>query len=244
MPASRLSEILNNVHGVSSARGEAIARHLKLKGLVKDAFITSVTALHGRSAAQRTAAATRLTSIEEKLAKLTREASWSNAIVGWYYAAVQQLTMLKSFSSNPAWMAARLGITEHQVEEALRYLLRLGHLAKDHRGRLVLGPTTTRGANGLPARMMRLRRDEILEKAAEAVRRARFENLALGNDFPTTVLALDEKRLDEAHAILRDCQRALYELATETKNPTGIYAIATQLFRLDVTLNAADEKAF
>lgn len=233
MPASRLSEVFSGIHGVSPERGEMLAKKLKLVGLVRDVFTTSIAAAHGRSAAQRGAAELRLAAASEKLAQLSREASWSNAIVGWYYGAVQQLTRLNEFKRDLGWIAARLGITEHQVTSALRYLLRLGHLAEDRRGQLVFGPTAQRGANGLPSRMMRLRRDDILDMAREAVRRARFENLALGNDFPATILALEKRRLPEAHAILRDCQRALYELAAETKSPDGIYTIAMQLFRLD-----------
>src|SRR4051812_32553988 len=74
MPPSRLSDVLNGVHGISPQRGETLAKKLKLDGLVREEFVASVIAAHGRSATQRSAARTRLAAATEKLERLTREA--------------------------------------------------------------------------------------------------------------------------------------------------------------------------
>jgi uncharacterized protein (TIGR02147 family) len=216
-PPSRLSEILNGRRGLSEDGAARIARKLKLAGLVKDSFLTSVAALHGRSAARREVAARRFAEVSGKIDELGRKAAFSKVIVGWYHGAVQHAVRLRDFQPEARWIARRIGILEAQATAALRYLQRLGHLEEQH-GKLILGPSARRDESGLPQTMLRLDRDGLLAQAPDDA------------DFAGLTVAIEAGRLEEARQAVRACQRALLDLSEASAKPDALYTLAIQLF--------------
>lgn len=94
-------------------------------------------------------------------------------ISDWYHYAILELTYVKGFNADPAWICKRLGITKSECTIAVKRLLRLGLLEETPEGSLrdvsengeltSLHPTMTSGA----ARNYQIQLLELSKKSVE-----------------------------------------------------------------------------
>jgi uncharacterized protein (TIGR02147 family) len=225
---SRISEVLNGRRGISETAGARLARRLGLEGLVRDGFVASIAAQHGRGAARKAAAATRLERLDAKVREAADAAKPSYYRLAWYNGAVLQLAKLKRVKLTVATIVERLGIRDYQAEMALRYLQRTGYLRQGE-GRLVLGAAGRAEDAGRPTQHLRLQLSQMLDKAREASEALPEDH----PDFPTTTLALDAQRVDELRALIGAFQHQVRLLAAQSRGRDRVYGLNLQLFRLD-----------
>lgn len=126
MPASKLSEVLNEKKGISPSRANEIASILKLAGEEREIFNLSVRAMHSRNPKD----------------KVTFQAELENYLVGikskkstqlnaWYFGAVKVIEESRVSTNNA--IADFLGLTKLQIENAKRYIKRMAKLYPDRK---------------------------------------------------------------------------------------------------------------
>lgn len=148
----------------------------------------------------------------------------------WHHLAILDLTGLKDFRSEAAWVAGRLGLTEEQVVDAVERLRRLGLLkvtkdgwTKSHRKISVPTPAMSEGA-------LRAYHREMLQKAMAQLDRTdtpAFE----ARDITGSLIPVDPSRLPEAKRRIRRFRKTIIEYLS-TGESTELYALNVQLFPL------------
>lgn len=134
MSPSRLSEILSGVHGVSEKTADKIAVALKMKPAARKFWKDLVVSQSARSVKIRELAAKRVSEMRKAESFKGLKEEQFRVISDWYHAAILELTQVKGFKSDVAWIAERLGINRVHAEQALERLKQLGLLRQTLEG--------------------------------------------------------------------------------------------------------------
>lgn len=132
---SRLHHILDGRIGLSREAAEKAADRLDLMESDRALFLAMVESKHGRSKVQKQLAEANLHAITSPDVRLLTETEFS-LLKHWYLMAILLLIDTKGFQSSPAWIAAKLGISEETTEEALQSLIAHDFLRRDEDGNL------------------------------------------------------------------------------------------------------------
>jgi uncharacterized protein (TIGR02147 family) len=144
----------------------------------------------------------------------------------------------RNFTSNPNWIAKRLGISVSEVKDALERLTRLGLIHVNDRGDLVRGKAKFRTTDDVVNLSLRQAHSDNLELARNSLARDSVDQ----RDFTAATMAIDPKKLPEAKERIRKFQDDLAELL-ESGSQTEVYKICIQLFPLtDLNTEKSDEK--
>jgi uncharacterized protein (TIGR02147 family) len=231
--SSRLSQILHGKQGLSEDRALEIARLLGLSTREAEIFRTQVRASDSRSKSKRRVAEIELES--RQLASSPTQTLQMDAfrvISDWYHFALLELTTLPSFKSESAWIAKRLGISRHEVDQAIERLKRL-ELLEEKRGRLRSTETHLYTGEGVPSEAIRKFNKQILAKAVQAIDLQPLEE----RDITTLTVAISASDLPEYRDMIRDLRRRINQRAMEKSNksrrgPDEVYCLGIQFFRM------------
>jgi uncharacterized protein (TIGR02147 family) len=142
----------------------------------------------------------------------------------WYHFAILELTELKGFRTEPAWIARKLGISPLEVELAIERLTDLGLLSLRD-GKLEKEKNCSIG--DIPSEAIRKFHRQNIERAARALKAQPFEQRHVSG----TTMAIDSRRLPLAiKRINRFRQELMKELEQGERN--HVYQLNVQLFRL------------
>lgn len=225
MPASKLSQNLRGLCGISVAKAEKIAAKLQMRDDEKQLFLALVESQHARSRVARQQAQASLQKIrEEKLDEMSLETF--STIRDWYHMAILEMTDIKGFRPDPEWIAAKLGLPADIVREAVQRLQNLELL-------LIEGDTWRQThaelelPSGVPSRTIREHHKQILTKAIVALDQVAVER----RDYSSQTFAFDHNNLNEVKNMIREFQRKLGKLSHQgTKD--SVYVMSMQLFPL------------
>lgn len=148
-------------------------------------------------------------------------------IADWHHLAILSLVRTRDFRSEPAWIAARLGLPVSTVTTALERLLRLGLLEKGPRGKLSRGEARYRTSDDVSSASIRAAHAQYLNHALGALERLPVE----ARDFTSLMLPMDPARLARAKEMIRQFQD---EFSTEVEAGGGseVFQLCIQLFPL------------
>jgi uncharacterized protein (TIGR02147 family) len=149
------------------------------------------------------------------------------AISDWYHYAILELTHTKKFKSNSQWIAARLGISTHEVEQAVHRLKLLELIEENSSGQLTRTDVNVSAIFGVPSAALRKFNRQLLEKAAESLEEQSIEE----RDITTITMAIDPERLTEAKKMIAQFRRKICQFL-EQGNRTEVYSFVPALFRL------------
>jgi uncharacterized protein (TIGR02147 family) len=219
---------LNGRHGLSPARGHAVAAALGLSGQMSELFVNLVTAHHGRDPRTKKSAEKR---VQRDLSQLDfyrlSEDSWQ-LIADWYYFAILELTKLSSCDSSHSYFSKALGLPQQVVSDAIARLLR-SNLLKRAKGRLVAtNANVAVGDSGMPNDAIRLGHKQTLERAIHAIYNQNLEQ----RHFSSINFVMSRDALPRAKELIRNFRR---ELAAEVRKfPAAdrVYTLSVQLFDL------------
>jgi uncharacterized protein (TIGR02147 family) len=225
MPASKLSQNLRGLCGISVAKAEGIADKIQLRDDDRRLFLALVESQHARSRVARQQAATALEKIRrDKMDELSAE---KFAIVrDWYHMAILEMSDMVGFRNDAAWIGSRLDLPVDIVKEALARLLEVG-LLKEDEGRLVQTQMDLELPSGLPSRSVREHHKQILTKAIVAVDEVPVEE----REYSTQTFAIARSVLPELKSLVREFQRQVARLSSQGEKD-GVYALSIQLFPL------------
>ncbi len=225
MPASKLSQNLRGLCGISVAKAETIATRLQMRDDEKQLFLALVESQHARSRVARQQAVVALSHIrQERLDELSLEKF--SAIRDWYHMAILEMTELRGFKSDPAWIAEKLALPADLVREAIDRLVLLGLLSKEND---VLRQTARdlELPSGVPSRTIREHHKQILTKAINAVDTVDMEK----REYSSHTFAVSAKALPELKNTIKEFQRKISKLSHGGEKD-AVYVLSVQLFPL------------
>ncbi len=139
MPASKLSQNLRGLCGISVAKAEKIAEKLQMASGERQLFVALVESQHARSRVARGQARKEVEKLaqQEKLSSLGIEKF--SVVRDWHHSAIMEMLNLDSENPTPENIAGRLNLPQDLVNESISRLLSLEMIGKDEHG--VLRPT-------------------------------------------------------------------------------------------------------
>lgn len=224
MPASKLSQNLRGLCGISVAKAEKIAVKLQMRDDERQLFLALVESQHARSRVARQQATTALQKIrEEKINELSLEKF--STIRDWYHMAILEMTDIKGFRADENWIAEKLGLPVDLVKEAVQRLQTLELLRIEGDGRWIQSQQDLELPSGVPSRTIREHHKQILTKAIVAVDSVPVER----REYSSMTFAMDKTVLNEMKNCIREFQRKMSRLSQQGEKDS-VYILAMQLF--------------
>lgn len=225
MPASKLSQNLRGLCGISVAKAETIADKLQMREDDRQLFLALVESQHARSRVARQQAASALENIRrDRMAELDVEKF--SVIRDWYHMAILEMTEITSFRPDPQWMASRLDLPVDIVREAINRLSELG-LLRTEGPRWEQSSTDLELPSGGPSRAVKEHHKQLLTKAIVAVDEVAIEE----REYSSQTLAVPKAAIPEIKNLIREFQRKVARLANGASKDE-VYALTIQLFPL------------
>ncbi len=228
--APKLSQILRGLCGLSKESAKKISERIGLEGNEQELFVTLVESEHSRSKFGKSYAKAKLDSLKFESYDLIALEKFQ-IISDWWHFAILELTNLKSFKSDPAWIAKRLNISKEQASKAIELLLDHGLLKYDSSKKNLkqthanLATPTT----GIPSQHIRSHHTQILSKAITSL-----ETVGVAErDFSSNTLSIDATQIEEARKALREFRRKFCKKIQINKPQNRIYCLSMQFFPLD-----------
>lgn len=225
MPASKLSQNLRGLCGISVAKAETIADKLQLREDDRQLFLALVESQHARSRVARQQAATSLERFRrDRMEELSAEKF--SVMRDWYHAAILEMTEMTGFKSDPTWIASRLDIPVETVNEAVARLVEVELLdTREEPWRQTKKDLEV--PSGLPSRSVREHHKQILSKAMVAVDEVGVDE----REYSSQTFAIPRTALPELKSMIREFQRKVGRL-TYGVRPDDVYELSIQLFPL------------
>lgn len=225
MPASKLSQNLRGLCGISVAKAETIADKMQMRESDRQLFLALVESQHARSRVARQQAAHQLESIRrDKMDELTLEKF--SVVRDWYHMAILEMTDIAGFKPDLVWMSARLDLPVELVREAVERLRQLELLDLTD-GRWQQTHKDLELPSGLPARSVREHHKQILNKAMVAADEVPVDQ----REYSSQTFAVSRSLLPELKTLIREFQRKVARLAGQSEKD-DVYELSIQLFPL------------
>lgn len=223
MPASKLSQNLRGLCGISVAKAEKLADCLQMRDDERILFLALVESQHARSRVAREQAVKSLAKIrEEKIDELSLEKF--SAVRDWYHMAILEMTEIRGFRASPEWIAEKLGLPIDIVTEAVKRLQTL-ELLRVEDSTWAQTQTDLEVPSGVPSRTIREHHKQLLTKAIIAVDQVPVEK----REYSSNTFSLDMSCLPEIKNLLREVQRKISRLA-HTGQKDAVFVLGMQLF--------------
>lgn len=228
MSAPRLSQVLNQKHGLSIDAAKLIATKLRLSPEVRLWFCDSVGAMHARGFTQRS-------NFKEKIKQYKHEAKtyselqmeYFKVISDWYHFAILELTYHKDFKNDIVWISRVLEISEAEAEQAIERMKSL-ELIREEDNRLVDVFKFLATPSDVPSASIKKFNTQMMKKALEAV----YEQDVLNREISSNVFSINKEQLPEFKEHIRSFRRKLEVQASATKERNAVYCLGIQFFEL------------
>lgn len=225
MPASKLSQNLRGLCGISVAKAETIADKLAMREDDRQLFLALVESQHARSRVARQQAVSALEHIRrDRMAELGLEKF--SIIRDWYHMAILEMTEITTFRPDVNYMASRLDLPVEIVKDAVARLTELG-LLKTDTPRWEQTSVDLEMPSGAPSRAVREHHKQLLTKAIVAVDEVAAEE----REYSSQTFAIAKSAIPELKNLIREFQRKTARLSQGAAKDE-VYALTIQLFPL------------
>jgi len=145
----------------------------------------------------------------------------------WHHYAILELTQIRGFKPDVAWVAQALGITPVEARSAVERLERLGFLKITSSGKWIdeSGAVTTVG-NEFTAMAFRRLQKQVLEKAMEALESVPLEL----RDQSSMTMAVNSKRISAAKERIKKFRRKLCAYLKSGGPKDQVYHLGVSLY--------------
>lgn len=228
-PAS-VSLILNGRKGLSKPAAERVARNMGLSTREQEYFKALVLVKHARTEAGRQMARARIEHISLAKEKHLLELDQFQVIANWYHYGILQLTHLKGFRSDVAWIARQLDIPEADAREAIARLKRLRLLEQDEEGCLTATRDILFAREGVPSEAVRKFHRQLIEKSLKAIHEQPIDRRTL----ISTQIPIRREQYAKIAAKLRALNEEIVQShSTSAGEADAVYALTFQLFQVN-----------
>lgn len=148
----------------------------------------------------------------------------------WYHYAITEMTQLKGFESNEAWIRRRLGngVDVRTVREAIDRLVRLGFLVRSADGQLRRAPIGNYAFDpDTPVEALRALHRKWIDLAKTALDEQSTEE----RDYYFSTMSFRRSDVPKVKEIMREAHRKVLALEA-TENGEDIYQLNTHFFRI------------
>jgi uncharacterized protein (TIGR02147 family) len=224
-----LSPLLRGKKGISTDVAAQIAERLELNPKESNYFMDLVTLVHARSQQAKRLAEYRIRAGQDSGSTryFSLDVEAFKVISDWHHYAILELAGTKRFKNDSKWIAHRLQISSHEVNQAIERLKALELLEDDGKGSLRKTKNSLSASFGIPSGAIRKFTRQMLAKAIESLEQQTMQE----RDITTITMAIDPKRLPKASKMITEFRRALCEFL-EKGERTEVYTFIPALFRL------------
>lgn len=158
----------------------------------------------------------------------------------WYIAAILEMTHLKDFKFDLAWISDRLGgkVSPNEVQNAIDILLKTGTAVKDQKYGLRRPQTVLRTKDNVPIYAVRGWHIEMMKQAQRAIHLQSPDE----RFFSGSTITISANRIKEMQALLAEFRERFVKL-TEVDQGDETYHFAIQFFRLTQAASNGDENS-
>ena len=226
---SRLSEVLNGKQGLSEKSGMTLAKALGFTLDESHYFCDLVQAEAGRSRQKRAEAKARLFERHQERRKTNHLSEERFKVISeWYHFALMELTTLKSFRNDTAWMAKKLGISQAEVTSGIDRLKTLG-LMSEEGGMLKQTQANVYTTDDVPSKALPIYHTQLLEKAITALKMQRVDE----REISSLMISINMEDLPEVKKRIKQFKHELNIFLEEKKTERDeTYLLGLQFFRL------------
>lgn len=218
-----LSLVLNGKRRISEKSALKICEHLKLSAADKHRFMTMCRRESSKDPAYRKMLSEQIDS-NEKFKVI--DAKKFSPVSRWCHTAIIELSYVKDFEPEPAWIARRLRISVVEAELSLARLLRLGFLTKTPSGKVKVADQVA--VKDMPSRAIREHHTQMISKALAAVEGQPLQS----RDISGITMAISKSKLPLVNEIIRKFRYDLADVMHCEEND-AVYQLNIQFFRLD-----------
>jgi uncharacterized protein (TIGR02147 family) len=216
------SRLMNSKLGLSKKRALEIAVRLGFEDEEALYFSDLVTSENARSKKDKAEATRRLSEYNTRFNSM--EIERFRVISKWYCLPVMELVRLHGEKATPKFLSKKLNISFPEASLALKALTSIGVI----RDRQVISDFIAL-PDGPPDQDIRRFHQDVLEKAKHAVATQPKKSRNIG----CAIVRMRREDVDWASSELRKFRRRLAKRIEEGTGHDAIYALSTQLFRLD-----------
>lgn len=221
-----LSYVLRGKRRLSSDKARIIARRLKWSQTKRNFFLSLLEYEKSTTDSERADALLRIQKFNRpELQTGMLDPDVFETVAKWHYTAILTLLMLTDIKADIDFIRRRLNLSLSETEKALLRLQRLG-LVKARNGFWTATKQFLR-IHKAPSLAIRLFHKDLLSKAAKAL----DEQNAQERDFSNLTFLVDVDEFELAKQKVLEFQKEMTQLLSG-KNPTEVYQMSIQLFRL------------
>ncbi|MBC7464555.1 MAG: DUF4423 domain-containing protein [Bdellovibrio sp.] len=210
----------------SSAKALEVAKKLKWPREKQKYFISLLEFENPKTEESKESALATLQKLESSNLQFNSiDVDSFSAISIWYHNAILSLLTLVKSKATTKLIAKRFNLDQFETEGALRRLQRLGLVKLKMSSWSALYDYLRVPAT--PSAAIRLYHKELLNKAAVAIDEQDFDE----RDFSNMTLTVDRAQLQTAKKKITEFHNEMAQFL-EGKNPTEVYQLSVQLFRL------------
>ncbi len=170
----------------------------------------------------------------EVMARAERELTSDQfrAVSEWHHFAILALAETKDFDPSPSSIAARLGITQRQVEHAIERLVRLKMLKLDAKENLRLTGERFHTADEVSDVAVRKSQHEDLDLAHQSLDHDPLDR----RDITSLTMAVDVTKMKQAKTLIRKFRKDMELLLNTPRRKQEVYKLCVQLFPISKTI--------
>lgn len=148
----------------------------------------------------------------------------------WYYITIREMTLLKSFQEDGAWIADQLNhkVSATKALTAIDDMLTLGLLKKDPNGRLMVSNKILSTADEAIDVSIKKTHKDLINKAMNSL----DHTTPAFRDISSLTIALNQEGFDELKNSLQEFRKKLNLRLSQCQSPDAVYQINFQAFNL------------
>lgn len=152
-------------------------------------------------------------------------------LADWYHYAILEMTSVKSFKSNFAWIANQLDLSVPEVQQAVERLIRLELLEEKGKSLVKTKSFVTNYDEGYTSSALKKLQRDLMLKALEAIDFTPSED----KDITSMTMAIDESKIPEAKKKIKKFRRELCAFL-EDGAQTRVFNLGIQLYPISKKL--------
>lgn len=222
-----LSRIMTGKITIGSRLASKLADRLELDNKEKALFVASAT----HEQANKELSNLNLTNIQQRVAldPTLLDSSEFSMVSDIEHYAVLEMTYLKDFSSDPKWIAKKLGISTLEAKLVIARLLASGLLIEVD-GKLVKNKKTLHTPLHTTGPALKRHFEQVLKRASTSL----LEDPVATRNMSGMTIPIDPTKVAEAKTLIADFSQQLCEFLS-AGDKTRVYQLAVCLFPLDLT---------
>lgn len=146
-------------------------------------------------------------------------------IADWHHYAILEMTAVKGFKSDYAWIARQIGISVPEAQQAVERMIRLDLLEEKDGALIKTAGFVTNYDEGVTSSALKQLQRFVLQRALDSIDTVPAED----KDITSMTMAIDEKKIPEAKKLIKKFRRDLCAFMEDGER-TRVFNLGIQLY--------------